>query len=100
MISLPEGLKAYLRVPFVMIVWVMETYTGNRDRMRGFLALPRARVGFKVMLAGTLAAWFVVALMSDKDQGDRLSDALKDTWSETKTLSDERKAYQENLQEN
>ena len=49
MTGLPAGLKAYLRVPFVMIVWVMETYTKNRDSFRTFMAKPRVSTAFKVM---------------------------------------------------
>lgn len=95
MSGMPEGLKAYFRAPFVMIVWVMETYAKNRARLRTFMKEPRNAKIFKVAVVITALAWLVIALMANEQQGQRLTDAVKNLWSETKDLSDQRKALQE-----
>jgi len=95
MTGLPEGLKSYLRAPFVMIVWVMETYTKNRDHLKAFMAQPRVAKTFKIAVVLTALGWIVVALMANPEQGQRLTDAVKSFWSDTQDLSEQRKALQE-----
>lgn len=95
MSGIPEGLKSYLRAPFAAIVWVMETYSKNRERLRVFMAQPRTARIFKMAIVVTALAWIVIALMANEEQGQRLTDALKGFWSETQSLSEERKALQE-----
>ena len=91
MTGLPAGLKAYLRVPFSMIVWVMETYAKNRDRFRAFMAKPRVSLAFKVMLALTVLAWIVIGFTANEEQGQRLTDALQGIWTDTQDLNAEKK---------
>jgi len=95
MTGLPEGLKAYLRVPFVMIVWVMETYTLNRARLKTFMAQPRTAQVFKWAIGVTALIWLVVAMMASEQQGQRFTNAVKGFWSDAQSLSQERKALQE-----
>lgn len=95
MTGLPEGLKNYLRTPFVMIVWVMETYAKNRARLKTFMAEPRVLKTFKIAVAVTALVWIVVGFMANPEQGQRFTDAVKGFWSETKSLPEQRKAFQE-----
>jgi len=95
MTGLPEGLKAYLRVPFVMIVWVMETYTKNRARLKTFMAQPRTAQMFKWAITLTALVWLAVAVMANPQQGQRFTDAIKGLWSDTQNLSEQRKALHE-----
>lgn len=91
MAGLPNGLKAYLRVPFVMIVWVMETYAKNRERLRAFLAQPRVAGTLKWAIVLTAVVWLVVGFMaSDEDRG-RLTETLKAFWTDTQELNAEKK---------
>lgn len=95
MSGLPDGLKAYLRVPFVMIVWVMETYASNREKLRAFMARPRTARTFKAVIAATVVVWIVVALIANEQQGQRLTDAVQGLWSETKSLNEQRQSLQQ-----
>ena len=96
--QLPPGLIAYLRVPFVMIVWVMDTYTNNRDRFKNFMADPRVRNIYMGILVVTAVTWGAILFTATDEDRSLLTDAMKGTWSDTKKLSDERKAYQESLE--
>ena len=91
MTGLPSGLKAYFRVPFVMIVWVMETYAKNRDRFRTFMAKPRVATAFKVMLALTAAAWIIIGLMAKEEDRGLLTDAVQGLWSDAQDLNAQKK---------
>lgn len=96
MTGLPEGLKSYLRTPFVMIVWVMETYGKNRDRLRAFMDKPRVSLAFKVMLALTVVVWLVIGFTASEEYRHRLTDAVQGLWSEAQDLNEQKK--QLNLQ--
>ena len=95
MTCLPEGLKNYLRTPFVMIVWVMETYAKNRARLKVFMAEPRVAKTFKIAVVATTFVWLAIAFMANPEHGQRLTDAVKNFWTETQNLSEQRKALQE-----
>ena len=77
MINLPEGLKSYLRTPFVAIVWVMDTYAHNRARLKTFMAQPRTAQVFSVAVVLTFVVWLGVALMANEEHGQRLTDAIQ-----------------------
>ena len=82
MITLPNWLKWYLRQPFVMIVWVMETYTKNTARLRVFMTKPSSVKTFKLAITFTMLIWVVVGFMaSDEDRG-RLTEKIRTTWGE------------------
>ena len=98
MTGLPEGLKNYLRTPFVMIVWVMETYTKNRTRLKAFMAEPRVAKTFKIAVVVTTFVWLAVAFMASPDYSQRLTETVKEFWADTKDLPAQRKALQ-NAQE-
>ncbi|PHS78727.1 MAG: hypothetical protein COB59_05600 [Rhodospirillaceae bacterium] len=89
--GLKTGLKNYFRVPFVMIVWVMETYTKNRESVREFMAKPRIASAFKVVLTLTALAWVIVAWQASEEDGSRLTDAMKGFWSDAQDLNDQKK---------
>ena len=79
---MPGWLKSYLRQPFVMIVWFMETYTKNTTRLRIFMTNPGAIKAFKIAITFTMLVWIVVGFMaSDEDRG-RLTEKIRTTWGE------------------
>ncbi|PCI40812.1 MAG: hypothetical protein COB46_06170 [Rhodospirillaceae bacterium] len=94
--GIPTGVKNYFRVPFVMIVWVMETYTKNRESFREFMAKPRIAAAFKVILVLTALAWVTVAWQASEEDGSRLTEAMKGFWTDAKDLNEQKK--QLNLQ--
>jgi hypothetical protein len=96
--QLPPGLIAYLRVPFVMIVWVMDTYTNNRDRFKTFMADPRVRNIYMGILVVTAVAWGSILFTATEEDKSLLTDALKGAWSDSQKLSEERKVYQDSLE--
>lgn len=67
----------YLRQPFVMIVWFMETFSRNRQIVKDFMATPKARQVLTWVLAATGAAWLAIALLADDRHGERLDCAMK-----------------------
>lgn len=95
MTNISKGIIAYLRVPFVIIVWMMETFTKNRSRFKEYLARPHVSLAFKIMLAITALAWIVIAIIASEDSGTRLSDAVKGLWSEAQDISEQRKKIHE-----
>ena len=92
MMGLPAGLKAYLRVLFALIVWVMETFAKNRDRLRDFMAKPRVSLAFKIMLALTALAWIIIGLTANDEEGRRLTDAMQGFWTDAQDLNAEKKS--------
>ncbi|OEJ67008.1 hypothetical protein [Magnetovibrio blakemorei] len=89
-----EVVKNYLRVPFIIIVWMMETYSKNRQRLRTFMAQPGTKTAFKWAITVTALAWIVIAFMARDEHGQRLNDALIGVWGDTQTLIEEREAKQ------
>lgn len=74
-----ESIKAYLRVPFALIVWVMETFVANRSRLSAFMAKPRVASIFKIAVIVTFVAWLGIAfLIADDEAGQRFNDAIRD----------------------
>lgn len=91
MTNLPDWLKSYLRQPFVMIVWFMETYAKNTARLRIFMAKPDVIKAFKLAIAFTMLAWIVIGLMaSDEDRG-RLTETIRTTWGEMQDVNEQKK---------
>lgn len=86
MITMPDYVKAYLRVPFVGIVWVMDTYGKNRERLKAFMAQPRAQRAFKGVVLLTALVWIAIAVMASDVQRQRLTDAVMGAWSDTQSI--------------
>ena len=81
-LGMPGWLKSYLRQPFVMIVWFMETYAKNTTRLRIFMTKPNVIKTFKLAITFTMLVWIVVGFMaSDEDRG-RLTEKIRTTWGE------------------
>jgi len=95
MTGLPAGLKAYLRVPFVMIVWVMETYRLNRQRSKAFTARERIAKALKAVAVVTTIVWLAIAVLAKPDSGQRLTDAVQGLWSDTRAVGAQRAAEQD-----
>lgn len=72
----------YLRQPFVMVVWFMETFAKNRAAVKAWAARPRVAAFVKTLIVGTFFAWLAVfAFLATSEQGDRFSCAVKSLWS-------------------
>ena len=87
-----NAVKAYFRVPFTMIVWVMETYAKNRATSQAFMTSPRAALALKIALAITVVAWIYIGITATDEDGKRLTDTLKSLWSDTMQLNEDKKA--------
>lgn len=75
-------LIAYLRQPFRLIVWVMETFAKNRARLAAFLAREKVASIFKATVVVTFFVWLgVFAFLSTREDGDRFACAVKSLWS-------------------
>ena len=96
MAGFPEGLKSYLRVPFVMIVWFMETYAKNTARLRIFMKKPRVAMAFKLAITFTVLLWVVVAMVASEDDKNRFTDTLKSFWGEMQDLNQQKKEQTKN----
>lgn len=80
--KLKSWLIAYLRQPFVMIVWFMETFKKNRTRLKAFSEQQRVSSAFKTLIVTTFFVWLLIfAFISTEDGGDRFSCAVKSLYS-------------------
>lgn len=80
-----DWLVWYLRQPFRLIVWFMETFAKNRERVGAFLARGRVAAVFKTAVILTFALWIgIFAFLASKDEGDRFSCAVKSLWPGSK----------------
>ncbi|MCG8389416.1 MAG: hypothetical protein MJA30_27945 [Cytophagales bacterium] len=71
----------YLRQPFVMIVWFMETFAANRARLKAFMAEPRVASWVKTIIVATFFVWLLVfAFVATQEGGDRFTCAVKSLW--------------------
>jgi len=77
-----KWLIAYLRQPFRMIVWVMETFAKNRARLNTFLEKDKVSSAFKTIITVTLFVWLgVFAFLATSEDGDRFSCAVRSLYS-------------------
>ena len=81
--KLLEYLIEMQRMPFRVIVAVMENFSRNRKRIRDFIRRPRIANTLKYGMMLTLLAWLVIALIFKGDEGNRLTDAVNNLWSTT-----------------
>ena len=89
--NMPEWLKSYLRAPFVVIVWFMETYGKNSTRLRAFMAKPDITKIFKIAIGFTMVVWIVVGVIASDDDRSRLTETLKGFWGEMQDLNEQKK---------
>lgn len=76
-----QWLVWYLRQPFRMIVWFMETFAKNRERMKTFMAQNRVASIFKTAVVATFVLWIgIFAFLASKEEGDRFTCAVKSLW--------------------
>ena len=71
------------RMPFRVIVAVMENFSRTRKRVGDFVKRPRIANTLKYGMMLTLLAWLVIALIFKGDEGNRLTDAVNNLWSTT-----------------
>lgn len=77
-----KWLIAYLRQPFRLIVWFMETFSKNRARLKAFLEREKVSSTFKTIVTVTLFVWLgVFAFLATSEDGDRFSCAVKNLYS-------------------
>ncbi len=80
--KMKSWLIAYLRQPFVMIVWFMETFKKNRVRLKAFMEKQRVSSLVKTVIVTTFLVWLLVfAFISTQDGGDRFTCAAKSLYS-------------------
>ena len=71
----------YFRQPFVMIVWFMETFSKNRERVKAALARQTMAKTVKTIAVVTFFGWLIIAaFLSNSEEGDRLTCAAKSLW--------------------
>lgn len=71
----------YLRQPFRLIVWFMETFAKNRERLKAFMARGGVAAALKTVVIVTFLLWLgVFAFLASKEEGDRLTCAVKSFW--------------------
>lgn len=79
--AIKKWLIWYFRQPFVMIVWFMETFSKNRDRVKAMLARQSMSNIFKTVAIVTFFGWLVTAaFLANSEDGDRLTCAAKSLW--------------------
>ena len=79
---LKRWIIAYLRQPFHMIVWVMETFAKNRQRLKTFLECEKVASTFKTIVVVTLFVWLgVFAFLATREDGNRFTCAVKSLYS-------------------
>jgi hypothetical protein len=94
--TLKTWLIAYLRQPFHMIVWVMETFAKNRKRLAAFLARDKVASVFKIVVVGTFFVWLgVFAFLSTREDGDRFACAAKSLWPDADMTGCELQPWQQ-----
>lgn len=80
--TLKSWLIAYLRQPFVLIVWFMETFKKNRERLTAFMARQRVSSIIKTVIVTTFFVWLLVfGFLSTEEGGDRFTCAVKSLYS-------------------
>ena len=80
--KLKSWLIAYLRQPFVMIVWFIETFKKNRLRLKAFMEKQRVSSFVKTIIITTFFVWLLVfAFIATQDGGDRFTCAVKSLYS-------------------
>jgi bacteriorhodopsin len=80
--KMKSWLIAYLRQPFVMIVWFMETFKKNRMRLKAFSERQKVSSIFKTLIVTTFFVWLLIfAFLSTEDGGDRFTCAVKSLYS-------------------
>ena len=73
-----QWLVWYLRQPFRLIVWFMETFSNNRARLAAFMAKDGVAKTVKTIIVLTFFVWLAVfAFLASDEQGQRLSCAVK-----------------------
>jgi hypothetical protein len=80
--KMKSWLIAYLRQPFVMIVWFMETFKKNRLRLKAFSERQKFSSIFKTLIVTTFFVWLLIfAFLSTEDGGDRFTCAVKSLYA-------------------
>jgi hypothetical protein len=90
-----KWLIAYLRQPFHMIVWVMETFAKNRKRVAAFMAREGVVRVFKTVVIATFFIWLAVfAFLSSREEGNRFGCAVKSLMSDADMTGCEAQPWQ------
>ncbi len=85
----------YLRQPFVMIVWFMETFAKNRGALKAYLTRPKVASAVKTVIVATFFVWLgVFAFMSTDEGGDRFTCAVKSLWPDADLTGCEAQPWQ------
>lgn len=78
-----EYLKDMYLAPFRAILSGMKLFVRNRNRVRDFVRRPVIANILKYGMLLTLFIWLAIALLASDEEKDRLTQALKEMWSNT-----------------
>lgn len=79
--SARDWLIWYFRQPFRLIVWFMETFAGNRERLKQFAARQGVAATIRSVVIITFFVWLgIFAFLSTEEAGDRFTCAAKSLW--------------------
>ena len=77
------SIKAFYLLPIRLLVVAIGVYHSNRNRLRILMSRPRLAAALKIGIVVTSLAWLVVVLIASDSEPDRLSEALKQIWSQS-----------------
>ncbi len=71
----------YLRQPFRLIVWFMETFAANREHIKAFAARQGIAATLRSVVIVTFIVWLgIFAFLSTDEAGSRFTCAAKSLW--------------------
>ena len=79
----------YFRQPFRLIVWFMETFARNRERLKEFASRKGVAATFKSEFILTFFVWLgIFAFLSTDEAGDRFTCVAKSLWPGAEVTSE------------
>ncbi len=78
-----EYLKDMYLMPFRTIASAMRLFVRNRNRMRDFISQPVIAKTLRYGMLLTLFIWLAIALFATDEDKNRLTQAIKEMWSDT-----------------
>ena len=75
-------LKELYVAPFRLIATVLQIFASNRKRMRDFVSRPKIAGILKFAMAITMLVWFAILLLTEDEEQNRLTEAVKTIWPE------------------
>ena len=79
----PANIKAFYLLPIRLLAVAIGVYHSNRNRLRILMARPRLAAALKFAIVVTSLVWLLVVLIASDDESNRLSEAIKQMWSQS-----------------